>query len=69
MVKKSKGVKLPKRVAGFKLSKRSRKHASSVIGLLRTPEAKALMGSALAALAGAISHRKETAKPVRQGHK
>lgn len=59
MAKKNKSLKMPKRVAGIKMSKRTRKNLGSVVGLLGRPEAKALMGSVVAALAGAIAGKRE----------
>jgi hypothetical protein len=59
VAKKTKTLKMPKRVAGYKVSKRTRKNVGSLVGLLATPEAKALMGSAVAALAGAIAGKRE----------
>ena len=59
MSKKSKTVKLPKQVGGIKVSKRTRKNVGSLVHLLGTPEAKALMGSAIAAVAGIVASRSE----------
>lgn len=65
MAKKSKGMKIPKTVAGFKVPKPVRKNLDSLIGLLGTPEGKAMMGSVVAAVAGAVAarHGDRPAKP------
>lgn len=55
---KSKGMKIPKKVAGFKVPKPVRKNLDSLIGLLGTPEGKAMMGSVVAAVAGAVASRR-----------
>lgn len=65
MAKKSKGPKIPKTVAGFKVPKPVRKNLGRLIGLLGTPEGKAMMGSVVAAVASAVVSRRgdRPAKP------
>ena len=47
--KKDKGIKVPKNVLGFKLSKGTRKDLRKILTLLESPEAKALAISAATA--------------------
>lgn len=59
MAKKAGAIKLPKKIAGIRISKRTRKSVGHVIRLLGSPAVKTLLGSAIAALAGALAGSRE----------
>ncbi|MBW8785178.1 MAG: hypothetical protein JF593_11190 [Novosphingobium sp.] len=67
MSKKTKALKLPKKVAGYKLSKPLRRSLGALAGLLRTPEAKALAATAMGAVVTHISERRDNRKH-KHGH-
>ena len=60
---KKKAAGLPKRLAGVKVPKRLRKKVGRIAGWLGRPVAKALMGSAVAIVAGAIAGHRQNEKP------
>jgi hypothetical protein len=55
---KTKKVKLPKRIAGVKVPKELRKNGGWLLGMLDTPQGKALVASGLAAAAAAMTGAK-----------
>ena len=61
MAKKNQ-MKLPKTIAGYKLSKGTRKNVSWAVRLLDSPEAKALLASGFAALVTRVADRREKSK-------
>jgi hypothetical protein len=64
MGKKVNGVKVPKRIMGFKLRKGTRKDIAAVANALGHPDAKSLVLAAMAALGPFLAERL-----VHKGHK
>lgn len=62
MAKKIKGVKVPKKILGYKLRKGTRKDIADLVRTVRHPDPKALIAALVAALgpilAELLAHRK-----------
>ncbi|MGQ9365283.1 hypothetical protein [Azospirillum sp. ST 5-10] len=61
---KSKGFKLPKRIAGVKVPKHLRKSGGSLGSLLESPMARQILADALVAAAGALAANRGTRQAV-----
>lgn len=57
MAKKIKGVKVPRKVLGYKLRKGTRKDIADLVKTVRHPNAKAIVAALLAALGPIIAER------------
>ncbi len=57
MAKKNKGLKVPKKIMGFKLSKGTRKDLKKLLRMFGDPDTRKLAMTAASGLAGYLAHR------------